>query len=84
MSKEKVKVKLVWKRFKNQFLIIPTFGVLTYDPSEWDWYEYIPSFALSFAWLCFGCKIELDVLSKFAGSLPCHRRETMLDIEIKN
>lgn len=84
MAKEKRKIKCVWKRFKNQFLIVPTFGILTYDPSEWDWYEYIPQFAVSFAWLCFGFKIEFDKLSAFADALPCHRREIIINMEIKN
>lgn len=84
MAKGKHKVKFVWKKFEHQFLIIPTFGIITYNQSEWDWYEYIPSFAIAIAWLCFGFKIELDALSAFADGLPCHRRETMLNIEIKN
>ena len=84
MAKGKFKVKFVWKQHKHQFAIIPTFGVLTYDQSEWDWYEYIPKLAIAFAWLCFGFKIEFDALSSFAGNLPCHRRETMLNVEVKN
>ena len=84
MAKGKYKLKIVGKRYKNQFFVLPSIGILTYDPSDWDWYEYIPSFAVSFAWLCFGFKIELDELSQFAGSLPCHRREALLDMEVKN
>ena len=84
MVKSKYKVKFVWKKYDKQFFILPSIGILTYDPAEWDWYEYIPSFAISFAWFCFGFKIELDGLSAFASSLPCHRREVLLDMEVKN
>ena len=84
MAKSKRRIKFVWKKYKKQFFILPSVGILTYNAADWDWYEYIPTFAISFAWLCFGFKIEFDELSSFADSLPCHRREIMLDMEVKN
>ena len=84
MAKSKYRIKFVWKKYKKQFFILPSIGILTYNSADWDWYEYIPSFAISFAWLVFGFKVEFDELSSFADSLPCHRRETMLDMEVKN